>query len=184
MTTNKEVAIEEMLRDAEEAAEPGDTKAGAVINTTQDMTMTAAELQSAGYVYVYDTVNGKSSIVNRNMLPQILQKTRPDGTYVFSTRKPEGIEPVVGTMKCYMHPDDPDREKYTSMGVIVCKKDDFLNELDRLNHLKNRHPRAYATLELERTRLEREEDRLERMALADSIREINKANTTKGSKNG
>lgn len=74
MTTNKEVAIEEMLRDAEEAAEPGDTKAGAVINTTQDMTMTAAELQSAGYVYVYDTVNGKSSIVNRNMLPQILQK--------------------------------------------------------------------------------------------------------------
>ena len=70
------------------------------------------------------------------------------------------------------------------MGLIVCKKDDFLNELDRLTHLKNRHPRAYATLELERTRLEREEDRLERMALADSIREINKANTTKGSKNG
>ena len=126
MTTNKEVAIEEMLRDAEEAAEPGVTKAGTVISQSQDMTMTAAELQSAGYVYVYDTITAKSSIV----------------------------------------------------------KSDFLTELDRLTHLKNRHPRAYATLELERTRSEREEDRLERMALTDSLREMNKTNTTKGSKNG
>ena len=88
MTTNKEVAIEEMLRDAEEAAEPGGTKAGTVISQSQDMTMTAAELQSAGYVYVYDTITAKSSIVNRNMLSQILQKMRPVGSYVFSTRKP------------------------------------------------------------------------------------------------
>ena len=184
MTTNKEVAIEEMLRDAEEAAEPGGTKAGTVISQSQDMTMTTSELQSAGYVYVYDTVTGKSSIVNRNMLSQILQKIRPDGSYVFSTKKPENIEIVQGTLKCYMHPDDPDRAKHTKMGLIVCKKSDFLTELDRLTHLKNRHPRAYATLELERTRSEREEDRLERMALTDSLREMSKANTPKESKNG
>ena len=47
MTTSKEPAVEEMMRDAEEAAEPGDIKPGSVINATTDMTMSASELQSA-----------------------------------------------------------------------------------------------------------------------------------------
>ena len=98
MTTNDGTAIEEMLRDAEDAAEPGDMATGQVISRRDDMTMTTSQLQSAGWVYVYDTVTADRSVVNRNMLPQQLQKQRPDGSYVFSTRKPEGIEIIVGDL--------------------------------------------------------------------------------------
>ena len=79
---------------------------GAVIGNSNGMTMTAAELQSAGYVYVYDNRTGARSVVNRNMLQQQLQKTREDGTFIFTTQKPD-IERVYGEIKCLLHKDDP-----------------------------------------------------------------------------
>ena len=182
MTTNNEPAIEEMMRDAEMADEPGDLKAGKVISATTDMTMSTSELQSAGYVYVYDTRTADRSVVNRNMLQQQLTKQRGDGSFAFSTRKPEGVEPIVGTLKCFLHEDDPNRDRYDKMGLIRCIKSDFLNEMDRENHLRRRHPRAYATLENERTREERDAERLERIALTETIRNMAQANE-KGGKN-
>ena len=74
----QEQSIHEMLRDAEVAEEPGDIKAGQVVGNSGGMTMTALELQSAGYVYVYENRTGDRSMVNRNMLEQQLQKTRED----------------------------------------------------------------------------------------------------------
>ena len=183
MTTSKEPAIEEMMRDAEMAEEPGDLKAGKVISATTDMTMSTSELQSAGYVYVYDTRTADRSVVNRNMLQQQLEKRRADGSFAFSTRKPEGIEPIVGTIKCFLHEDDPNRDRYDKMGLIRCIKSDFLNEMDRENHLRRRHPRAFATLENERTRDERDAERLERIALTETIKHMAQANE-KGGKNG
>ena len=183
MTTNNEPAIEEMMRDAEMADEPGELKAGKVISATADMTMSTSELQSAGYVYVYDNRTADRSVVNRNMLQQQLEKRREDGSFAFSTRKPEGIEPVVGALKCFLHEDDPNREKYRQMGFVQCKKSNLLTEMDRERHLRFRHPRAHATLENERTREDRDAERLERIALTETIR--NMAQTEgKGGKNG
>jgi hypothetical protein len=99
MTTNDNAAIEERMREAENAEEPGDLKTGEVISGSPEMTMTTSELQSAGYVYVYDTNTADRSVVNRNMLQQALAKTRSDGSYVFSTRPPEGMEHISA---CYM----------------------------------------------------------------------------------
>jgi hypothetical protein len=183
MTTNNEPAIEEMMRDAEMADEPGDMKAGKVISATADMTMSTAELQSAGYVYVYDNRTANRSVVNRNMLQQQLEKRRADGSFAFSTRQPEGVEPIVGTLKCFLHEDDSNRERYDRMGLVRCIKSDFLNEMDRENHLRRRHPKAYATLENERTRGERDAERLERIALTETIKNMAQANE-KGGKNG
>ena len=180
MTMHGNVAVEEMLRDAEDAIEPGDLATGQVISQSQDMTMTTSELQSAGWVYVYDTRTANRSVVNRNMLPQQLEKRRLDGSYAFSTRRPEGVEPVVGNLNCFLHADDPNREKYTAMGLIQCVKTGFLNELDRVSHMRNRHPRAFATLENERVREERDAERLERIALTDSIRAM--ADSNRGAK--
>ena len=176
MTTQNNVALEEMLRDAEDAAEPGDMASGQVISQNGEMTMTTSQLQSAGWVYVYDTRTADRSVVNRNMLPQQLQKLRPDGSYVFSTRKPEGIEIIVGDLDCFLHADDPNREKYNRMGLVTCIKIGFLNELDRANHMRYRHPRAYATLENERVREDREAERQERLALTESIKAMAESN--------
>ncbi len=183
MTTNNEPAIEEMMRDAEMADEPGEMKAGTVISTSADMTMSTSELQSAGYVYVYDTRTASRSVVNRNMLQQQLTKQREDGSFTFSTRKPEGIEPVTGTIKCFLHEDDSNRKKYDSMGLVRCRKSNFLTEMDRERHLRTRHPRAFATLENERTREDREAERLERIALTETIKNMAQTNE-KGGKNG
>ena len=176
MTTNDGTAIEEMLRDAEAAVEPGDMTMGQVISQSEDMTMTTHELQSAGWVYVYDTITADRSVVNRNMLPQQLQKQRLDGSYFFSTRKPEGVAPMVGELNCLLHADDPDREKYNRMGLVTCTKIGFRNELNRDQHLRGRHPRAYATLENERVREDREAERQERLALTESIKAMAESN--------
>ena len=62
-------SMEELMRDAEVAEEPGDIRQGSTVaSTSNGMTMTASELNSAGYVYVYDTQTGARSTVNRNML--------------------------------------------------------------------------------------------------------------------
>jgi len=171
------VAVEEMLRDAEDAEEPGDMKAGAVLSRTAEMTMTTVELQTAGWVYVYDTQTGNRSVINRNMLPQQLEKRRSNGTYVFSTRKPEGVTPVKGTLKCFLHEDDPNRENHDRMGFVRCTKSNFISELDRSRHMRTRHPRAHATLENERVREERAEERLERRALTESIKAMAESNS-------
>ena len=107
MTTNNEPAIEEMMRDAEQADEPGELKPGVPISESDGMTMTTAELQSAGYVYVYDTRTGDRSVVNRNMLQSQLEKRHEDGSFIFSTRFPDGVKPIIGTLKCFLHADDP-----------------------------------------------------------------------------
>jgi len=170
MTTNNEPAVEEMMRDAEVAEEPGDMKQGAVISANDDMTMSAAELQSAGYVYVYDTRTADRSVINRNMLQQQLQKQRPDGSFVFSTRKPEGIEPVIGTFKCLLHADDPNREKYDKMGLVVCPKSTLPSRYDVTLHMRFRHRREWLTIEGEREEEERERARLRDDNMAETLR--------------
>ena len=79
-------SIHEMLRDAESAEEPGNIKQGTIVGNSNGMTMTATELSSAGWVYVYNVKTGARSTVNRNMLEQQLQKKFDDGTFAFSTR--------------------------------------------------------------------------------------------------
>ena len=170
MTTNNEPAIEEMMRDAEEAAEPGELKQGAVISASTEMTMSTTELQSAGYVYVYDTRTADRSVINRNMLQQQLEKQRPDGSFVFSTRKPEGIEPVRGTFKCLLHEDDPNRERYTQMGLIVCPKDSLRSQYDVSLHMQYRHRREWQTIEGEREEQERERARVRDDSMAETMR--------------
>ena len=40
-------------------------------------------VESAGYVYIWDTQNADRSVCNRNMLQSTLGKTRKDGSRVF-----------------------------------------------------------------------------------------------------
>ena len=171
MTTNDGIAIEEMLRDAEEAVEPGDMAVGQVIGRG-DMTqapMTTSQLQSAGWVYVYNVQTGSESVINRNMLQQQLEKRHTDGSYLFSTQRPTNIPRPNANIKCTLHADGPDRAKYDGMGLIVCAKSNLLTETDRDTHVERRHPRAWATLKGEERRQEREDTRSERRAMMEIL---------------
>ena len=169
MTTNDGIAIEEMLRDAEEAVEPGDMAAGQVIGRSEGATLTTSQLQSAGWVHVYNMQTGSESVINRNMLQQQLEKRHADGAYLFSTQRPTNIPRPNANIKCTLHPDGPDRAKYDGMGLIVCDKDNLLTDMDRDTLVKRRHPRAWATLEGEERRQEREDTRSERRAMMEIL---------------
>ena len=83
-----------------------------------------SSVESAGYVYIWDTQTAKSSVCNRNMLAATLGKLRKDGTRFFTTVKPN-FEPRGGSHKCLLHEDDENRAEYDELGLAVCTKDNL-----------------------------------------------------------
>jgi hypothetical protein len=175
-------SIHEQLRDAQAAEEPKVV----VSSSMAGVTMNATELQSAGYVYVYDNRTGDRSVVNRNMLEQQLQKRREDGTYAFTTQKPE-LEREYGYLKCLLHKDDPNRKLYDRMGLAICTKDNLTASHDLRVHMEKRHRREWATIDGERIEEERKRARDNENNLADAIRllaERDSSQNTRGKSNG
>ena len=159
MTTEKMTV--ELIEEAEAAPEPGSFNRSQVIHSSSDafpIDVQIASLESAGYVYVYDTADGERSVVNRNMLEAQLSKLRPDGTRFFTTVKP-AFEPVRGTLKCLLHKDDPDRGQYDIWGFATCNKSNLVSEFQVNRHVQVRHRMEWQTIEAERERAEREEER-------------------------
>ena len=160
MTTDNRMTVE-LMEEAEPAPEPGNFDRRQVIHSPSDafpIDVQVASLESAGYVYVYDTENGERSVVNRNMLETQLQKMRPDGTRYFTTVKPD-IEPKRGTLKCLLHSDDPDRGQYDSWGFPTCNKSNLISEFQVNRHVQIRHRMEWQTIYEERERKEKEEER-------------------------
>ena len=162
MTTEKMTV--ELIEEAEVAPEPGNFDRRQVIHSSSDvfpMEVQLSSLESAGYVYVYDTKTGSRSVVNRNMLETQLSKLRPDGTRFFTTVKP-AFEPVKGTLKCLLHKDDPDRGQYDSWGFATCSKSNLISEFQVNRHVQIRHRMEWQTIYEERERQEKEQDRQDR----------------------
>ena len=159
MTTEKMTV--ELMEEAEAAPEPGNFNRRQVIHSPSDTfpaDVQVASLESAGYVYVYDTETGSRSVVNRNMLEAQLSKLRPDGTRFFTTVKPT-FEPQRGTLKCLLHKDDPERGQYDSWGFPVCNKSNLVSEFQVNRHVQIRHRMEWQTIYDERERKEKEEER-------------------------
>ncbi len=170
MTTENTVLLEEMLREAERADEPGELNKDRVVNKGDaDMPpMVATKLQSAGYVYIYDTITGERSTTNRNMLPAQLKKMRLNGSPFFTTRKPN-FEPKRGTLKCMLHPDNPNREHYNDLGLPVCMKSNLISQYQVKRHTQKRHPSEWAAIEDERKEIERQDTLASQRAIRDAM---------------
>ncbi len=153
--------IEEMMRDAEKADEPGTFRPGRVINQGDDdlsSPMVAMKLKSAGHTPIYDTHTGDRSITNNNMLLAQLKKTRPDGSNVFATVKPK-VLPHRGTLECMLHKNNVNRDHYNFLGLPECPKSNLTNPLQVKRHMQKRHKVEWQTLEEERIAREKQEDR-------------------------
>ncbi len=148
--------LQEMIAGAQRAEEPGD-RPGSIIEKG-DTPSVLRSVDSAGYVWIWDTRTGDRSKTNANMLPTQLKKRRPDGSRVFTTIDP-GITPVRGTVKCRLHPDDPERAHYDSLGFGVCHKSNLVSPFQREQHMKHKHQAEWATIQKEKADADREEDR-------------------------
>jgi len=159
MTTDNAALVEEMMRDAVKAEEPGSLKQGDVIPAPKDsqIALGVNTLKSAGYVILYDTQSGEPSKINRNMLAAKLKQTRPDGKPVFSTK--QLVKPIRGIYKCLLHSDDPNRPEYNKMGLPVCRKANLTNPYEVRRHMQKRHKTAWEAIEEIRINKEKLEDR-------------------------
>jgi hypothetical protein len=110
------------------------------------------------------------------MLEQQLQKRFDDGTFAFSTKKPEGIDPVIGSVKCLLHKDDPNRKLYTQMGLPECVKDNLNTSHDLTIHMQKRHRREWASIDGERQEKEKIRERERENQLADAIKLLAESN--------
>ena len=142
-----------------------ETTVGTVVHKGDGETppMIVSSITGGGKVKVYDTLTGEMSWVLYNpdtggMLKQILRRRRPDGTYVFTTKKP-AFEPARGILKCFLHPDNPERKRYDLIGLPVCRKSNLTAPYMVEKHMKNRHPTAWAIIEKEKLDKEKAEDR-------------------------
>ena len=152
---------EELLRDLEEAPEPGTMSRGQVIHSGSGelpVAMVAQALQSAQYVYLWDTQTYERSICNRNMLRTNLRKRRKDGSFVFTPADPKTL-PSRGTLKCYLHSEHTDRPKYSALGFPICPKGNLRSQFDIQRHMQHRHKTEWATIEQDREDQERKLDR-------------------------
>lgn len=159
-TTENTRMIEEMMRDAEKAGEPGDLAQNPVIHAGDDTVppMVAIKMESAGYVYIYNQKTGDRSKCNNNMLPRKLQLKDNDGRFVFTTIKPK-VTPQVGTLPCMLHEKAPNRQHYDDMGFPVCPKDNLLSSFHVRRHMQKRHKVEWSAIEEERIEREKQEDR-------------------------
>ncbi len=167
---------EELLSVAEEAPEPGTYHIRDIIHGGDEnypATIVADSLQSAGWVFIYDTITHERSICNRNALWQSLRKTRDDGSRVFTTRKP-AASPVRGDKKCWLHADSPNREVYDSMGLPVCKKSNLTSDYQVERHMKHRHNDEYAAI----IRMQQAEEKSIEQDFRKALIEMARNNTT------
>lgn len=163
--------IAAMRQMSEEVAIPGQLNTGDIIHrgtAELDAQMIVGKGKGPAIIPIWDTRTGEKSRAIANMLPTQMSKTREDGSQVFTTVDP-GIVPVRGTLKCMLHSADPNRATYDRWGLATCRKANLPSRQDVKTHMQNRHKREWATIEEDRIRIEREEEReLRRASIAQS----------------
>lgn len=103
-----------------------------------------------GLVDIYEIATGRKVTILRYMLSQLLQTKR------FTTA---AMTEKRGNMKCLLHPDSENREHYNELGLPLCLKSNITSKYQVEQHMKKRHPSAWAAIEQERKDFEKQEER-------------------------
>ena len=136
---------------------------GDIINapsTEAPLAMRLSELRYKGYVRVWNTKTGDTSLQPWWLLWQTFRKKHPDGSLAFTRTDPK-IPPNHGEdWHCPMNPNAPDDPRFAAvktMGFKECKKQ-HIPHLDALyQHLRKSHKRAWDAMERDEEERAREE---------------------------
>ena len=158
MSYPRDATIEEELAEVQARSHAGDFSSGdseVESNLARPLHMTLRH----GDVAIYHTLEHDVRIVPEgDILNQALRKRLPDGKRAFSIHQ-QG-NPVRGTIKCHMHPEHPDREKWRGLGFLNdCVAGGFTSEMDALAHMAGRHRRDWLRMKEQLDREERDMDR-------------------------
>lgn len=154
-------ALLDEIGGAETAPEPGGLSIREILHRGDEdlpAAMVTSALTSAGYAFIWDTKTHERHICNKNMLADAIKnKRRPDGSAIFTTRRPKE-KPVMGQVKCLLHPDGPNRKQYDEMGMPVCDSGHLINQFELRRHMQNRHKTEWQTIQDEEARAEKQLD--------------------------
>ncbi len=176
-TLNNEALIQEMLRDSQKAEPPGEMVKNPIIHrgdASQPAPMTVKEMSDAGWVWLWNTETLDRVAVLYYRVPQLLRQRRPDGSFRWTTNELKD-KPYRGSIKCMLHPDNPDRQHYNEMGLPVCKKENITSPHQLVMHMAKKHKMEYAAIKKEIEDTEKEEERQLRLALLKEQRMARKA---------
>jgi hypothetical protein len=158
---------------------------GAVLSRGETPTIIGS-VENSGRITVYDTETGEPSNILYYMKDKALAKKRPNGNPYFSLE--QKVIPKAGNYKCLLHARHPRRDEFEKLGFSTCPKDNLRNEFQVRRHMLKRHPQEWATIEEERERKERKEDReFQRTMMSQAGKQIKtqmKPNQTKKAKGG
>ena len=150
-----EALVKQMLQEAEE---PGG-KTGVVHHGDEKQPSPMIfNVASADYITLWRTDTFEAVPVNRNMLAQCLKKKREDGQPAFTTTRPTQ-EPFRGTIKCLLHPSQPNHAEVLALGFKPCRKSNLPSPMQLQLHMEHRHRMEWKTLEASRIEREKREER-------------------------
>ena len=157
MTTQRDETgiIEEMIRAAETAPEPGE-RPGTVIPGATPMVVDS--ITSAGYVRMWDMKTGRESYTNRNMIETQAKKRDKDGNPKWTFRDP-GFRPPSGTMPCMLNDAHPRRSEFDALGLPDCPKVTLFDEYQVTRHMRHKHRAEMSMIEERDEEAQRKTDR-------------------------
>lgn len=125
------------------------------------------------YVTLWNTIDGEEVSLPRYQAVAALNTPRPDGKgYMWTSVKENAPERKLGTVKCFLHPDAPERELLNEIGVTqVCMTEHLANETAKRRHAR-RHPSTWEQYQEEVTRRQVEADRLRADKQTDAIMKL------------
>jgi hypothetical protein len=124
----------------------------------QPAPMVVSTVTGADIITIYNRITGEPSQTLKYMLASQLKKKDGAGRPVYTTVKPD-VLPTKGTLKCMLHPDDPNRKHYTELGLPVCRKSNLTSPYQVLRHMQKRHQMEWKTIESEKQEVDKLEQR-------------------------
>ena len=154
-------ALDRMMHRAEEAGQSPDREP----EETLTLTPTGVQVNKVSQlVSLYEAKTGEERHIPRLYVAAALKKrfNEPNdpewhGKLVFSLQPTKPF--VRGSYKCLLHPDLPERAKYDTWGLPVCKSAHIASPEEVRRHMAHKHRSEWAQIQHMQEQAEKEEDR-------------------------
>lgn len=97
------------------------------------------------HVTIWNMVSGEEATLPRYQARAALGTPNPRGGYMWTAFPDTAPKPRENTVKCFLHPDSPERAVLDDMGItIVCMSSKLANNGSKRMHAEHRHSSTWA----------------------------------------
>ena len=97
-------------------------------------------------VTIYSMTDGEPLQIPIAILERTLEKRLPNGDFMFTARKEQAPEYKLGEVKCFLHPESPERPILNDIGLatVSCDAAHLANQHSKRIHAQHRHKQEWA----------------------------------------